>query len=121
MFHGEPRHDSIIYRSGTNVYTLGNLLFTFSCCVEDERLAVALVLPMDRRVGPPRLMDQDLQFYRIKSRARENTCFIAMRSIVRGALIYQDAQLKTADEYFVVDTVDSDMFLRCAREIFPGR
>lgn len=78
---------------------------------------MALVQPMDKGVGGrPRIVDQDLGLHRLKMAYRSQSRFIPLRSIVRGALLCQDSQ--HADEFVVVDTVDTDMFLRI-RNLFP--
>ena len=60
-------------------------------------------------------MDKDLCLYRIH--ARPTAAFIPADAIVRGALLY-DVPERSGD-CFVIDTVDSDMFIRM-KEIFSS-
>ena len=62
-----------------------------------------------------RRKDKDLGIYRLQLRARGHQ-IISLESVVRGALIVSDAD--KPEEYLVVDTVDTDMFLRMKQLVF---
>ena len=62
-----------------------------------------------------RRKDKDLGLYRVQKKANPYK-IISVQSIVRGALLVQDSE--NPDDYFVVDTVDADIFLRMQSLIF---
>ena len=62
-----------------------------------------------------RRKDKDLGLYRLQLRAKRYE-IIPLESIVRGALLVPDSD--NPEEYLVVDTIDSDMFLRMKSLIF---
>ncbi|KAJ7265517.1 hypothetical protein C8J57DRAFT_992587, partial [Mycena rebaudengoi] len=72
--------------------------------------AFALVQPMDAGTGQLTSKDKALGFYRVRAKPRQNSEFISVHSIVRGALLVPAGDRH--GEYLVVDVVDEDMFLR---------
>ncbi|KAG1735250.1 hypothetical protein EDD22DRAFT_787738 [Suillus occidentalis] len=84
MFFNSPRFDCVFIRTEHKVI-LGRLIFLFECPV-----------------------GEDLNLYRVRSRPRTQAEFFSVRSIIRGAFLVPDVNL----DYLVVDTVDTDMFLR---------
>ena len=68
----------------------------------------ALVRPYTlARLG--RRLDRDFQLTRVKALPSTSSMFIPLESIIRGVvLVPSDSE----NEYFVVDHLDSDMFLR---------
>ena len=73
--------------------------------------SLALVRVYSRPPGSTRRKDKELGLYRVRVKSIPYA-IIAIESIVRGALLVQDMDI--LDDYFVVDTVDGDMFLRMA-------
>lgn len=73
---------------------------------------MALILPLDL---PPDFKnhgrDSDLQFT-VKACHHSLSVFISVESIVRGALLATDYGSQYPDEYLVIDTADSDMWLQ---------
>lgn len=65
-----------------------------------------------------RRAQRGLGLCRLKPYPRRNSVLIPLRSVIRGALIYENRSLP--DDFYAVDTVDTDMFLRC-RTLFPYR
>ena len=78
---------------------------------------LSLVQPLDAP-SSGRSGDNELGLCRVREKGRAQTRVLPARSIIRGALVVQDPAHLT--EYTVVDTVDTDMFLRCMA-LFPHR
>ena len=117
MFHGTRRNDGIIYRLPTGALRFGMLHFVFVFMREDDESSmepVILLRPMDIPIGPRSCKDVDLGLHRV--RACTDFCFVSARSIVRGALLVNDPD--SQQDFFAVDVVDTDMFLRF-RSLFP--
>ena len=57
-------------------------------------------------------MDVDLGLYRVRAKPRKLAEFVFMESIIRGALLVNTFDSEHGDEHFVIDTIDTDMFLR---------
>lgn len=108
-FRGKPRFDSVIisYRGKTR---LARLVFVFSCVVGRERYPTALVQILGPLSGARRRVDQDLSLYRVRMPVREKVTFIPVENIIRGAYLWEVD--KGSEDFFVVDTIDGDMFLR---------
>jgi hypothetical protein len=88
----------------------GRLCFIFTCVVNGATYPIALIQPLDAPVGPRRQKDKDLGFWQLRERPRASCEFFSVRSIVCGAVIAPD--FEKPGEYLVVDTIDTDMFLR---------
>lgn len=84
--------------------------------VGDHTLSLALVLPLDAPIGPRHIIDRDLRLTRLRARPAASSEFIPVRSIIRGALLIPD--FDTNSDFFLVDYVDTDMFLRTERHLF---
>ncbi|KAG1761725.1 hypothetical protein EDD22DRAFT_619601 [Suillus occidentalis] len=109
MFHGSPRYDCVILQTDTGII-FGKLMLIFTCTVGDVQYPVTLVLPYDRPVGICPRKDKDFQFWRVKRKPRASAEFFSVHSIVRGCMIVED--VSRPDEFLIVDTIDTDMFLR---------
>ncbi|EPQ50176.1 hypothetical protein GLOTRDRAFT_82536 [Gloeophyllum trabeum ATCC 11539] len=116
-FQESPRYDCVMVNT-TNGTIFAKLIFCFTCKVADSSYPIALIQPFDAPTGPRRRKDKDLCFYRVKARTRSEAEFIDARSILRGALLAPDFEEGHEDEYLVMDTVDTDMFLRL-KHMFP--
>ncbi|KAG1808131.1 hypothetical protein EV424DRAFT_1574699 [Suillus variegatus] len=90
------------WRTDTGII-FGKLMLIFTCTVGDVQYPVTLVLPYDRP-------DKDFQFWRVKRKPRASAEFFSVHSIVRGCMIVED--VSRPDEFLIVDTIDTDMFLR---------
>ncbi|KAG1776116.1 hypothetical protein EV702DRAFT_1180116 [Suillus placidus] len=117
-FHGHERHDCALIRTqdkdGHDKYIFIKLLFMFKHTVGSHTLDLALVLPMD--ASPRwRLLDRDLRLTRLRARPAASSEFITLHSIIRGALLVPD--FDNNGDYFLVDYVDTDMFLRIQRKL----
>ena len=69
--------------------------------------AFAYVKLYCRPPGSLRRKDKDLGLYRLKTQKYE---IISLKSVVHGAVLVPESE--NSGEYFVVDTIDADMFLR---------
>lgn len=106
-FHNAPRFDCVFIHTNEKVI-VGRLLFIFECPVGKDLYPLALIHPFDAPTGTRLRKDKQLNLFRVRARPRAQAEFFSIRSILRGALLVHDAGL----DYFVVDTVDTDMFLR---------
>jgi hypothetical protein len=92
----------------------GQLMSLFTCTVNGGTYPIALIHPFD---GP--LVDRsrhrqndDLGFIRLRAPRRSASEFISVQSIIRGALVVEDFEMRQAREFLVIDFIDTDMFLR---------
>jgi hypothetical protein len=90
----------------------GRLVLLFTCRVDsyDYPLALVQMLGPDSRDAETRRIDRSLSIHRWHMRPRNQCEVIPLHNIVRGALLVADPKYK--DDYFVIDTVDDDMYLR---------
>ncbi|KAG2155790.1 uncharacterized protein EDB93DRAFT_1262085 [Suillus bovinus] len=108
-FHNFPRYDCVILQTQAGVI-FGRLLMLFTCVVDGQTHPVALVHPYDALVGQRSLKDKHFQFWRIRQRPRISSKFFSVHSIIRGAALAEDHIIQ--GDYLVIDTIDTDMFLR---------
>ena len=109
-FHGRARHDCAIFRTQRRDI-FGRLVFLFKCSVGDEDFMLALVQPYDAALTGQRLSkDKHLSFWRVREQPSASTEIFSVHSIVCGALLYPDHTRPS--EHLVIDTIDTDMFLR---------
>lgn len=113
-FHGRQRYDHVIVATERG-YFFARLLRLFKISVATESHYLAYVQSYCRPAGQARRKDKDLGLYRLRVKASPYE-IISTESIVRGALLVQDSE--RSDDYFVVNTVDGDMFLRMQSLIF---
>ncbi|KAG2129743.1 hypothetical protein DEU56DRAFT_872433 [Suillus clintonianus] len=115
-FHGKERRDYALIRTqdkdGHDKNIFVQILYMFKHTVGSNTLDLALVLPMDALIGPlaRRRMDRELRLTRLRARPTSSSEFITLHSIIRGALVVPNFTNK--GDYFLVDYVDTDMFLR---------
>lgn len=117
LFHSQPRYDFVLVAAQKPFF--GQLLYVFSCRVNETDYHIALIQPyevLERRSRP--LVDKQLGLLRVHRADSRKTEFISLRSVIRGALVVT-AELDAPNDRFVVDVVDEDMFLR-VKELFPG-
>ena len=111
-FWGHPRYDFVIADVAPRGQVFARLVFLFTCQVSANVHALALVqtLESNRHHGVVRDTDKKLSIYRWNIHARSRCEIIPVHSIVCGAVLISDT--KYASDYFVVDTLNADMFLR---------
>jgi hypothetical protein len=111
-FWGRPRYDFAIATIPPRGQVFVRLVFLFTCKAGTSVHPLALVQALDRhpRTGDVRNTDKKLSILRWNLRLRTRCEIVPVDSIVRGAVLIPDT--KYAGDYFVVDTLDADMFLR---------
>lgn len=112
-FNKRPRYDfALANRPEGQIFV--QLVFIFVCRVDGHDYRLALVQPLEKKSRPAvRADDKSLSISRWHIRARNRCEVIPLDCIVRGALLVADT--KYAGDYFVIDTLDEDMFLRVKR------
>ncbi|KAK7680232.1 hypothetical protein QCA50_016741 [Cerrena zonata] len=109
-FQEKPRYDYIMVDTGQG-HIYAQLLYMFKCTVGDNLYPLALIHPYDAGIPGPRCRkDKDLELRRIWPKPQIESEFISLHSVIQGALVVSDFETNT--DYFVVDTLDTDMFLR---------
>ncbi|KAK0215012.1 hypothetical protein IW262DRAFT_1300251 [Armillaria fumosa] len=114
-FYNHPRYDCVIVK-GLEGPFFAQTIMLFSCIVGGKSFPLVLVHPFDKPVGASNAkLDKDLGFYRVRAQKRTKSLFISIYNVIHGALLVKDYGFKSPDgmkEYLVVDSVDSDLFLR---------
>ena len=112
-FSGRPRYDFVI-ANRPNGPVFVQLVFIFICRVNGCDYHLALVQPLEKKnQASTKAVDKDLSIYRWHIQARSRCEVIPLNCIVRGAVLVADVKFK--GDYFVIDALDADMFLRVAR------
>lgn len=123
-FYNHPRYDCVIVEGSEGPF-FAQIIMLFSCVVGGKLFPLALVHPFDEPVATSNAkLDKDLGFYRVRARKRMQSTFISIYAIIRGTLLVEDYGFKSTDgmkEYLVVDSVDSDLFLRMKSLQYVGR
>ncbi|KAG0691763.1 hypothetical protein DFH29DRAFT_986140 [Suillus ampliporus] len=108
QFFGAPRFDCVFIRTQQSII-IGRLVFVFECAVGNNLFPIALIHPLDAPTGLRLRKDKQLNIFRVRAKPRARTEFFSVRSIVCRALLVQD---ENSLDYLVVNTIDTDMFLR---------
>jgi len=109
-FNKRPRYDFIIADCSQG-RVFAQLVFVFTCRVSGREHHLALVQPLEKKSRPStKSADKNLSIYRWHIQARSRCEVIHLDCIVRGAVLVADMKYK--GDYFVIDTLDGDMFLR---------
>ncbi|KAG2028896.1 hypothetical protein BDR03DRAFT_1057700 [Suillus americanus] len=109
LFHNFPQYDCVILQTQARVI-FGHLLMLFTCVVDGQTHPVALIHPYNAPVGQHSLKDKHFQFWLVHARPRISSKFFSVHSIIRGAALAEDHSIQ--GDYLVIDTIDTDMFLR---------
>ena len=111
-FHGNERRDFVLVDHPLHGQVFGRLVLLFTCRVDsyDYPLALVQMLERDSRDAETRRVDKSLSIYRWHMRPRNQCEVIPLRRIIRGSLLVADPKYK--GDYFVIDTIDNDMYLR---------
>ncbi|KAF9784401.1 hypothetical protein BJ322DRAFT_1194914 [Thelephora terrestris] len=107
-FFGHPRFDHVIVAAEGGPF-FAQLLCLFKIQAGTHSHSLALTRTYGLPPGSTRRKDRELGLYRVRVKSRPYK-IIAIESIVRGAVLVEDGD--NPGDYFVVDTIDSDMFLR---------
>ena len=113
FFH-HPRFDYVLIMIGGRHF-FAQLLSLFQIQTDTKSHPLALVQVYSKPPGSVRRKDRDLGLYRVRLKSSPYM-IIPLESIVRGALLVEDAVIQ--GDHFIVDTVDGDIFLRMG-SIFP--
>lgn len=109
-FFGHPRFDHVIVAAEGGSF-FAQLLCLFKFQSGNRSHSLALTRTYGRPPGGIRRKDRELGLYRVRVKSSPYK-IIALESIVRGAVLVEDTD--NPGDYFVVDTIDGDMFLRMA-------
>ncbi|EKM49412.1 uncharacterized protein PHACADRAFT_33470 [Phanerochaete carnosa HHB-10118-sp] len=109
-FYGHPRYDGVILDIGNDTVIFGKLLHAFICQIGQDLEPIALVWPLDAPVGVHLRKDKHLGLYCVHAKPRIQAEFFSLRPLVRGAVLVEDPD--RYGDFFVMDVVDTDMFLR---------
>jgi len=111
MFNKHPRYDFVIITTRLQRLAFARLVFIFVCQVNGHNHQLALIQPLEKKSRPnANSVDRSLSIYRWHLRDRSRCEVIEVGCIVRGAVLVEDT--KYSGDYFVIDTLDEDMFLR---------
>lgn len=111
MFHKSPRYDFIIADLPNLGVVFAQLVMVFVCCVDGHDYQFALVQRLEKVSQPSESrVDKNLSIHRWHIRDRKSCEVIPVDRIVRGAVLLEDSKFR--GDYFVLDTLDEDMFLR---------
>ena len=109
-FNKRPRYDFVIVDSRGGL-AFAQLVLVFVCRVNGCDYHLALVQPLEKQTRPStRSVDKHLSIYRWHIRAQSRCEVIPLERIIRGAVLMPDTKYK--GDYFVIDTLDADMFMR---------
>ncbi|KAH7904681.1 hypothetical protein BJ138DRAFT_1018788 [Hygrophoropsis aurantiaca] len=109
-FYNAPRYDCVMFRVDENHSAFARLIFVFECSIANDTYPLALVHLYDAPIGQRRRKDKDLKLWRLRARKRADSAFISVQSIIRGVAVAADRT--TPGDFFVIDTIDTDLFLR---------
>ncbi|KAG1788983.1 uncharacterized protein HD556DRAFT_1433910 [Suillus plorans] len=108
-FFGSPRYDCVMVQTNNQPF-FARLIFMFGCSIGETNLSLALIHPYDVGISVRSKHDTELGLWHVRAKPRSSPEFISVRSIIRGAALASDPGRQ--GDYFVIDTVDADMFLR---------
>lgn len=114
MFQNRARYDCVLVNS-LNGNFLAQLMFMFTVEIGKNAYPFALIHPFNAQRGffdntSADENDEELGLHRLHSKPRSSSEFISIRSIICVAVLVPD--FVTAGDYIVMDTLDTDMFLR---------
>jgi hypothetical protein len=112
MFYGRPRYDFLILDlPEPRGRIFAKLVTAFVCRVDEHDCQFVLVQALEKKIREPmREVDRGLSIHRWNIRARNRCEVFPLAYVVRGAVLVADTSY--AGDYFVIDTLDRDMFLR---------
>ncbi|KAG2104264.1 hypothetical protein BD769DRAFT_1630826 [Suillus cothurnatus] len=109
-FYGSPRYDCVIVNTANTPF-IARLVYMFSCPIGGTDFLLALIHPYDIHIpNSCRRRDNDLGLWRVRAKPRSSSEIIPVRSIIRGAALASNPE--TDGDYFVIHTLDTDMFLQ---------
>lgn len=106
----------MIIQDTEDTFAFARLLFLFKCSINNDKGPYSLALVQKYDVCIPRwdrpTSDKDLGMIRVRAQHPKDSTFIFTSSIIRGAMLVSTFEKGPFEECFVVDSVDTDMFLR---------
>ena len=117
-FSGQARYDHVLFNDNEGKIGFAQLVLTFLFEQEGQMIPIALIQQLDVPTAHRSKKDCHLGLHRLRERPRSQCDFIYLRSVVRGALITRDQDHDR--DWFLVDAVDQDMFLR-VKKMWPER
>lgn len=109
-FYGQPRYDCVMVNVDGGKVMFARLVFMFTCTFQESVEPLALIQAFDAPTGTRSRKDRELGLYRVRARPRQQSEFIPLQSIIRGALLCQAGD--EPDEFLVFDVADTDIFIR---------
>lgn len=109
-FHGRSRYD-FVFANLQGGPAFAQLVFIFTCQVNEKNYQLALVQPLKKYLRPAtKVQDKALSIHRWKAQSRDKCQVIPLDCVIRGAVLVKDPAY--AADYFVIDMLDGDMYLR---------
>jgi hypothetical protein len=109
-FHGNSRYDFVIVNL-LDARVFARLACIFVCRVGGRSYRLALIKRLDKSTRQaPKKVDKELSIRRWRIRQDTRCEVIPLECIMRGAVLLEDSS--HSGDYFVIDTLDSDMYLR---------
>ncbi|KAG2156288.1 hypothetical protein DEU56DRAFT_867752 [Suillus clintonianus] len=110
QFYGSPRYDCVMVKTADKPF-FARLVYMFSSSTGSADFPLALIHPYDVGIASScRRRDDDIGMWHVRAKPRSSSEIISVRSIVRGAALASNPE--TPGDYFVIHTVDTDIFLR---------
>ena len=114
-FHGQSRYNAVIFRTEEGVI-FAKLVYVLACNLAGRRYGITYVQALNALIGIHRQQkDINLSLYRLCVKQISQCKFIPIEAIVCGALVIKNPN--KWGKYFVVDIIDTDMFL-WVRELY---
>jgi len=110
-FHGRPREDTALIKLPNGRFVFARIRFMFSCTALHKQWDLALATLFATVISPSRHPTGQRVV-----REDSDSIFIDVDWIVRSAFLASASLVSHPNDYFVCDTVDSDMYWRL-REI----
>ncbi|EMD33070.1 hypothetical protein CERSUDRAFT_68155 [Gelatoporia subvermispora B] len=130
LFHGNPRYDVVIVKttvpansdpennisksdngnSALEWHYFAQILYMSTLEIGNTHHPFALVHPYNADISDFPEKDTDLGLYRIRQESAHTSHFIPLRSVIPGAVVVPT--FDTENDFFVVDTIDPDIFFR---------
>lgn len=119
-FHGNERYDYGLFSLYDGGLVFAQMLGVVGVVLDGAEYLMAITLPLDEPIGGDSVSDsrkrkkrdEELRLYRYRTRRKVDSAVVFAKTIVRGALVVPDHSNSYGDEFFVVDVVDGDMWLR---------
>ncbi|KAK6981735.1 hypothetical protein R3P38DRAFT_2578136, partial [Favolaschia claudopus] len=108
-FHNEPRYDSLLVNQTEPGLHIARARALLRCRLPSGRnLDIALVRMFGQSRWKPKTRWDGCE---VREEEKEHS-FLSMDYVIRGALMAPVRSVKQPNTYYLVDTIDADMFLR---------